>query len=391
MNEPTARSEDLLRLMAEAPVPNEAPEAQQERRDRVVPRLSAAIRLEARRREQRRRWGRLAAIVAVAASLLLIVGAATYLSGRQAPRAGEETALAASMDRLHAIEGTVLVTNGGVVVASSPLSDVPLEPGSEVRTPAGGRATMLLKPGVVVDVDASTSVGLVKEEGTASSVVMLTRGRVDVSVPHLTAGSTFAVRTPQAEVVVHGTRFSVVVEDVESRSSITRVEVTEGVVAVRRDGTEVLLRRGDGWSSATLDVAAPASSATASPVADSPTPPSARPATGSVRGPAPAATSPAVSSLAEENRLYQAAMTAKRAGDDARVVSRLSELMARYPSSPLVPNARVERFRALKRMGNDAAAAREARKYLAENPDGFASDEARGAVMSPPASSGPSR
>jgi hypothetical protein len=58
----------------------------------------------------------------------------------------------------------------------------------------------------------------------------------------------------------------------------------------------------------------------------------------------------------------------------------LDEILAHFPQSSLVPNVRVERFRALQRLGNSKAAAQTARDYLRESPSGFAEEEARRAV-----------
>jgi outer membrane protein assembly factor BamD (BamD/ComL family) len=89
------------------------------------------------------------------------------------------------------------------------------------------------------------------------------------------------------------------------------------------------------------------------------------------------------SSLPEENRLMLAAMSAGRAGDDARAVRILTELLSRHPTSPLAQNATVEKFRALKRMGDGRAASQAASRYLRDYPVGMASDEARGLAAEP--------
>jgi hypothetical protein len=89
------------------------------------------------------------------------------------------------------------------------------------------------------------------------------------------------------------------------------------------------------------------------------------------------------SSLAEENRLMLTAMSAGRAGDDARAVRILTELLTRYPRSPLAQNATVERFRALKRSGDQPAASQAASRYMRDYPVGMASDEARGLAATP--------
>jgi len=100
-------------------------------------------------------------------------------------------------------------------------------------------------------------------------------------------------------------------------------------------------------------------------------------------GPSFATTPEDSSSLAEENRLMLEAMSAGRAGDDARAVRVLTELLARHPTSPLAQNATVEKFRALKRIGNEQAASLAARRYLKDYPVGMASDEARGLATEP--------
>jgi hypothetical protein len=94
-------------------------------------------------------------------------------------------------------------------------------------------------------------------------------------------------------------------------------------------------------------------------------------------GPSLSTTPAASSSLAEENRLMLAALSAGRAGDDARAVRLLTELLTRHPTSPLAQNATVERFRALKRIGDEQAASLAARRYLKDYPVGMAGDEAR--------------
>jgi hypothetical protein len=96
-----------------------------------------------------------------------------------------------------------------------------------------------------------------------------------------------------------------------------------------------------------------------------------------------AARPPEASTLPEENRLMQAALAAARAGEDARAIKWLNELLARYPASPLAQNAKVERFRALARTGAAEPAATEARRYLNEHPNGMASDEARNIAAEP--------
>jgi TolA-binding protein len=70
-------------------------------------------------------------------------------------------------------------------------------------------------------------------------------------------------------------------------------------------------------------------------------------------------------------------MTTKRHGELEKALTQLNQFLARYPNSPLMPNARVERFRLLERLGRRGEAAVAAREYMVHDPDGFARDEAR--------------
>jgi outer membrane protein assembly factor BamD (BamD/ComL family) len=83
------------------------------------------------------------------------------------------------------------------------------------------------------------------------------------------------------------------------------------------------------------------------------------------------------SALAEQNRLLQAALAARREGRDADALAKLDELLRAYPNSPLAQEAHANRFRALEKLGRHAEAVVEAQTYLAEYPDGFARDEAK--------------
>ena len=374
--------EDLLRTLGNAPVPGEEPCRAAARRDQVVAHLASVISHPGQRRNARRFWVPVAAALALAASIALVAGATGVL--RSHPPSQPVAALASPAARARAMEGTVLFARDGHIEPLSTTNEVPLFDGDELRTSAQGRATMLLSTGVIVDVAPASSLSLDTAHATASADrerLVLTLGRVDLTVPKLTGGRTFGIRTPDAEVVVHGTRFSVVVTSgVAGKPSITAVQVTEGRVSVNHAGAEIVLSRGETWSSE--DIPAPPESPSAVVAEPSGSVPAV------VAGNAAKFPS-APSSLAQENKLFQNAMDAKRRGDDRRVVSVLDSLLSRYAGSPLANNARVERFRALKRLGDNAAAAREARKYLAEDPDGFARDEARDTVLAPASSARP--
>jgi outer membrane protein assembly factor BamD (BamD/ComL family) len=71
-------------------------------------------------------------------------------------------------------------------------------------------------------------------------------------------------------------------------------------------------------------------------------------------------------------------------------LSRLEQLLARYPASPLAQGALVRKFRLLSSAGRPGEARREAERYLAAYPTGFAVAEAEalkqgvGGAASPP-------
>jgi TolA-binding protein len=220
---------------------------------------------------------------------------------------------------------------------------------------------------------------------------------VDVEVPRLAQPVEFAVDTPDARVVVHGTRFRVQVEPGAAPGSVTQVAVSRGIVSVQAGSKEVWLRAGERWpapalSEAEADAAAPEDRAAvergAEPPGLEPEPAAAddRPASPSRR---PGARSralrqPTDHSLASENRAFAAAMAQRKAGQLGRALSELERWIARYPDSVLQQEARLERFRLLARLGRGADAARAARGYLGDYPEGYAREEARDLVLGSP-------
>jgi ferric-dicitrate binding protein FerR (iron transport regulator) len=82
-----------------------------------------------------------------------------------------------------------------------------------------------------------------------AEAVFLKRGRVALDVPKLGPQRSFVVQTPDLQVTVHGTKFSVEVEAIRGASR-TRVDVTHGLVSVRHAGRELFLSAGQTWSSA---------------------------------------------------------------------------------------------------------------------------------------------
>src|SRR5207247_1711451 len=71
-------------------------------------------------------------------------------------------------------------------------------------------------------------------------------GVVHVRVPRMPEGHTFSIKTPDAEVTVHGTAFTVEVGRTGDGPS-THVRVSEGIVSVASAGEEVRLTAGMQW------------------------------------------------------------------------------------------------------------------------------------------------
>lgn len=103
-----------------------------------------------------------------------------------------------------------------------------LAPGAEIRATAEAKSA-ILSNGIRIRLDTGSLKLAVADKGAQALVLPL--GRVFVDVPKLPAGLTFSVRTPDAEVRVHGTRFHVI-----RTGKDTQVQVVEGVVEVRPEG-----------------------------------------------------------------------------------------------------------------------------------------------------------
>jgi hypothetical protein len=386
------RSEELLRQLSTSVAPVEDAERAAARRGRVVTHLAALVEGLPEKRQRRRKlaW---AASISAAAAAALVVGFASTRPRFQAKRSEPGAAPSA----LLALQGSVQIIHRAAEVVAPPLVQVPVASPDEVVTGPGGRARASLASGAEVDIGPETKVrlsgdikgsdGLTSTPSGGNEAVVLDQGQVTVRVPKLGPMRSFAVETPEATVVVHGTAFSVERSTgAERGTSRTMVDVAEGSVAVRHHGVEVLLHAGDRWSSAGSLDADLESAGNTGPAADpSDTAPNKRKlASGGQRGNSAAAAkgsagTPSLdksSSLAEENRLLQSAMAARQQGNPHRAAQLAAELVIRFPSSPLVEEARVERMRALVGAGGAAAAAGDARSYLTDYPQGFARQEA---------------
>jgi len=375
------RTEALLREISTSAVPAEDSEHAAARRERVVAHLTHLVQAAPAARQSRRRLAWMG-MVGCAAAMAVVAG---LMAARRHPQAHPSESRGAP-SALLALEGSVEIIRRAAPTAVPSLERVAVGDADEVATGEGGRARALLGSGAEVDIDPESKVRFRADHvlaGAAPSAppnrgeaVVLGAGRVTVRVPKLGPARTFAVETPEALVVVHGTIFSV--QRTAPRPDVTArttVDVEEGTVAVRHRGREVVLRGGDRWSSEVSDLDPGPSTADPGPSRPK-AGPVQRVGKGSTKGSAELPPPGKDSSLAAENRLLQTAMAARQQGDARRAVQLAGELVTRFPGSPLVEEARVERMRALVNVGGAIAAASDARSYLADYPQGFARQEA---------------
>jgi hypothetical protein len=207
------------------------------------------------------------------------------------------------------------------------------DPG-EIESAADGSAELSTSAGLGLTLGGGTRISLTKLVGAgALNQVELRHGLLTCTVPHLREGQRFSVQTPDVRVVVHGTVFSVRVDSTRAQGSGTCVEVTDGVVIVQHAGRETALNAGDRWGCEAKASATLAESAAPVPTLDSAL---------NDRHPVPrnGARPLERSTLGEESRFLQDALAAERVGQRKRAQSLLEQLLARYPNSPLAPEAR---------------------------------------------------
>jgi hypothetical protein len=374
--------EALVRGLAEERVPPEEAAVLAERRERLVLGVARMIRESKGARERRslvRRWS---AVVAAAAVVALGVGVAQHSSyGHRAPELATQPAPqqpneTREVAEVRSVTGTVVLKHSGHGRVVAPGEVPSLTSGDELETAADGFAFVQTERSAI-HVQPSTQLS-VFPPSVVEERIRLALGRIDLKVskqPHSTRS--VVVETPNTEVIVRGTEFSVTVVP-EQRQPVTRVRVTEGAVWVLHRGERELVSVGEEWSSSGGRVQnAVVTPAQAAATEIAPVPSRVRP-TRAGRAPTKGVVT---GSLGEENRMYQAALEARNRGDDRKALELFSALLTRYPNGHLAEVAQVERMRGFKRLGESNAAQAEARRYLAEHPSGAVRDEARGTAL----------
>jgi hypothetical protein len=351
--------------------------------------IAYALREVARKRQRRslvRKWSAAVAVAAgvfgIGISLWIYDRAGGSIAAGEVPlpdSSGEESSAAHTVT-LNDSVGDVLVTN-----ATGVMLDVPrLSEGYGLRTREGS-ASLGFPSGAVARVAERSALSLTATRRTES--LLLTRGRLDVEVPKLDRERGFAVETPDAKVVVHGTGFSVSIVPENEAGIRTAVSVTHGVVSVAHDGREVLLRAGEHWPDPVQ--ASPEGSDDTNADRDAAT--DEEPAFEKPRGKrggkanrlrrAPSARQSR--ELAEQNGHFARAMLLKNRGQTEGALDELTHLLSSHPAAPLRQEARVERLRILRSLGRGREARSEASHYLSDFPDGYAAREARDLLEEP--------
>jgi len=372
------------KLLARARRVSPAPPSAGRRAEAIaVVERAIADRARARRRDRRARVFLMgtAAVAAAAACVALAAGVAhrrphvaaivpttTHLPAVGSPAAGGPAAGGPAAGG-PAVVGYAVTGAAGVVASGAPSAPPErraLATGSRLVTPPGGRVMLSFATGTQVLLGEVSDVTLAREDATQA--LRLDHGSLDLHVAKLGAGQRFLVQTPDAEVEVRGTVFTVQVvapDPACGAGTVTRVAVTEGVVAVRHEGEESRVPAGQAW---------PAGCADGTTAAPGPS------------GPAPARTAASrapVSSLGDQNDLFAEAIAAVRRGDASNAMATLDRFLARYPESPLAENAMVERMRLL-RATDTRRAVVAAKQYLASHPRGFARAEAEAIIAGSP-------
>lgn len=317
----------------------EASNAVASRREEMAQAIRLAL-VETKLRETRRRRVAIAVGVGLAAGTLLMLGRM---------RAREEVQLV--MTNVH---GTLLANQVPVGEVTHLQEGMPLESTTET--------VLSYETGTTVHLEPKTQL-MVLSQGK-NSHFSLAQGTLTAQVTKLKVGERFVVQTPDSNVEVRGTKFTVRIVNPEPRcgDAVTRVDVTEGVVRVERHGVRTDVHAGESWP-----VCAPTPTVIAS--AERSTEPSAAKP---VAMPPPrheAIDAIPRSTLALQNDLFADALLRKRSGDTSGALQALDTLTREYPRGPLTESAYAEKFRI-------SGKAEAARTYLKRYPRGFAKSEA---------------
>lgn len=368
--------DDLVHQLGElgrAAVPVEDAQRAHYRRERLVRLLGANIAAQGRQKRWRVApwlWG-VAAAAAVAAA-----GVVGYSVLQPRPAETAQVDLPSAGDA-RAVLGAVSVLRG---TDSTRLRAGDTFVGGEVISTAAGAGVEIGIASGHADLAASSEMQILRPTASERRLRLGT-GSVDVDLPRkLEGGKHLIVETPDAEVLVVGTAFTVEV-GAENGARATHVSVRRGTVWIMQNGKQrAVLRAGDDWRSSNAPPRAPVPPAALEPEKSTRASDAAKGASlgrvvassRGVRGARPVESG----TLREENALYEAGLAARNRGDHAAAADAFAQLLARFPRSILRESALAGEFRALERAGRSSAATVAARRYLAGYPNGFARADA---------------
>jgi ferric-dicitrate binding protein FerR (iron transport regulator) len=305
---------------------------------------TVAAALTRKKSRRRRRRATAATLGGVAAALMIALAARDRV-----PRTGVDRA----------------ATPVGIVATGEIPAEATITDGAGRRRLLSGAAiglgARIVAPGAAVAMKLSTGT-LLRVRGEIDVVdtariqrFELRAGKLDAEVAKLLPGERFLVRAGRAEIEVRGTAFDLSLGDC---AGLPRPElaVREGTVAVRGDGEERFIHRGERWQAVCSEQVGPPSKAIEREL------------------PKRVRVAPR-SSLGAQNQMFLDAVGARKDGRPAAALHLLEQLLETYPASPLTEAAMAERMRLL-RDGDAASAGAAARAYLARFPQGFARAEA---------------
>jgi hypothetical protein len=333
-SEDTDFARRAARVLAEADRPGAATNAIG---DRAATIQAIEQALNARRRRVRP-W-LLAAAAAAAATAAVFALAWNTVRAPQtavAPRTGPLHAERSMRLTIAAVDGAGALLETAVGTRLAQIGDS-LTPGTWIRTGPDSHVLVAFENGTRVRVPAEARMQLAAL-GRLQRFV-LDAGRFEANVAKLEPGFRFVVATPDAEIEVHGTRFEVMVGADRSDCAPlvrTRLMVGEGTVTVRHAAGEAHVGAGSSWPACEPRLEPPVR-VTVGRTTPKTVPPQTRML--------PEQTG--VSTLAEQNDLFAAALAARQRGDSAEALRWLNRLLARFPRGQLVDSARAERERLL--------------------------------------------
>ncbi len=267
-------------------------------------------------------------IAVMAAGFAVLVGSAEWFALRR-PRG---TAAADHSLSVTGVHGTVTRIDHGVEHSFAPGQATTIPPNGEFITAPQSEANLRAANGLEIEVFEKSQMSLGGLEAASTNSVNLAAGYIRCRVPHLAEGHTFSVITQDATIVVHGTVFRVTVSG-RGGATETCVRVDEGVVGVQTAAGETLIAANRSWGcDLEQQPTAPRATSPAAKTVASPATPMAK------EQPAPTRTQ--LGTLDEENRLFQAGLSAERQGDAYGAVGFFEQLLSRYPDSPLASDTR---------------------------------------------------